>query len=98
VLAAALFQPLRRRVQAAVDHRFNRARYDAERTTTEFADRLRDEVDLDHLRSGTCRHRRRGRFTPRGRRVAAAGAGDDEVKAATALVGAQFRAWLCGRG
>ena len=51
LLAAALFQPLRRRVQAAVDHRFNRARYDAERTTTEFADRLRDEVDLDHLRS-----------------------------------------------
>ena len=51
VLAAALFQPLRRRVQTAVDHRFNRARYDAERTTTDFADRLRDEVDLDHLRT-----------------------------------------------
>jgi hypothetical protein len=46
LLAAALFQPLRRRVQVAVDHRFNRARYDAERTTTDFADRLRDEVDL----------------------------------------------------
>ena len=46
LLAAALFQPLRRRVQTAVDHRFNRARYDAERTTTDFADRLRDEVDL----------------------------------------------------
>jgi hypothetical protein len=46
LLAAALFQPLRRRVQAAVDHRFNRARYDAERTATDFADRLRNEVDL----------------------------------------------------
>ena len=51
LLAAALFQPLRRRVQTAVDHRFNRARYDAERTTTDFADRLRDEVDIDHLRT-----------------------------------------------
>lgn len=46
LLAAALFQPLRRRVQVAVDHRFNRARYDAERTATDFADRLRDEMDL----------------------------------------------------
>jgi hypothetical protein len=46
LLAAALFQPLRRRVQIAVDHRFNRARYDAERTATDFADRLRDEMDL----------------------------------------------------
>ena len=46
LLAAALFQPVRRRVQTAVDHRFNRARYDAERTTTDFAERLRDEVDL----------------------------------------------------
>jgi hypothetical protein len=46
LLAAALFQPLQRRVQGAVDHRFNRARYDAERTATDFADRLRDEMDL----------------------------------------------------
>jgi hypothetical protein len=50
-LAAALFQPLRRRVQRAVDHRFNRAHYDAERTATDFAERLRDEVDVDHLRT-----------------------------------------------
>jgi hypothetical protein len=50
LVAAALFQPLRRRVQAAVDQRFNRARYDAERTATDFAERLRDEVDVDHLR------------------------------------------------
>ncbi len=50
LLAAALFQPLRRRVQVAVDHRFNRARYDAERTATDFAERLRDGVDLPALR------------------------------------------------
>jgi hypothetical protein len=50
LVAAALYQPLRRRVQGAVDHRFNRARYDAERTAIDFADRLRDEVDLPALR------------------------------------------------
>jgi hypothetical protein len=49
LLAAALFQPLRRRVQTAVDHRFNRARYDAEQTATDFAERLRDEMDLASL-------------------------------------------------
>jgi hypothetical protein len=50
LLAAALFQPLRRRVQAEVDHRFNRARYDAERTAIDFRRRLRNEVDVDHLK------------------------------------------------
>ena len=42
----ALFQPVRRRVQRAVDHRFDRARYDAGRTSIEFAERLRHEVDM----------------------------------------------------
>jgi hypothetical protein len=46
LVAFALFQPVRRRVQAVVDHRFNRARYDADRLATAFADRVRDEVDL----------------------------------------------------
>ena len=48
--AAALFSPLRRRVQRAVDRRFNRARYDADQTIAAFASRLQDAVDLDSVR------------------------------------------------
>jgi hypothetical protein len=48
--AAALFSPLRRRVQQVVDRRFNRARYDADQMVAAFAARLKDAVDLDSVR------------------------------------------------
>jgi hypothetical protein len=51
LLVAAVFQPLRRRVQRLVDRRFNRTRYDAERTVADFAGRLRGQIDLEQLRS-----------------------------------------------
>jgi hypothetical protein len=47
--AAALFNPLRRRVQRAVDRRFNRARYDADQTVAAFATRLKDAADLHSI-------------------------------------------------
>ena len=49
--AAALFNPLRKRVQRVVDRRFNRARYDAEETVAAFAAQLRDAVDIDTVQS-----------------------------------------------
>jgi hypothetical protein len=51
LVSFTLFQPIRRWVQGAIDQRFDRTRYDAARTLDAFTDDLRDEVDLDALRS-----------------------------------------------
>jgi hypothetical protein len=49
LVAFALFQPLRRRVQVAVDRRFDRARYDSERVVDAFSERMRDRVELTEV-------------------------------------------------
>ena len=55
LIAAALFNPGRRRVQHRVDRRFNRARYDADETVAAFASRLKDAVDLDSVHADLTR-------------------------------------------
>jgi hypothetical protein len=51
LVVAALFFPARRRLQAAVDRRFNRRSYEAARTVAAFSGRLREQIDLDTLRA-----------------------------------------------
>lgn len=51
LLVVALFHPIRRRTQDAIDRRFYRARYDAARTVNAFVVRLRDDVELDSVRA-----------------------------------------------
>jgi hypothetical protein len=50
LVVAALFQPIRRAVQTAIDRRFNRRALDAERVVGQFTQRTRDEVDIERLR------------------------------------------------
>ena len=63
LVVAATFAPLRRRVQAVVDRRFDRAGVDAERAAAAFAARLRDETDLDRV-SGEVEHAVRWALAP----------------------------------
>ena len=73
LLVAALFNPLRTRVQRAVDRRFHRARYDADEMVQDFAARLRDELDLATLVDDLAMIADASRRTD-GRRPVAAGA------------------------
>jgi hypothetical protein len=80
LVAASLFQPVRRRVQRAVDRRFDRDRYDGERVVAAFGERLRDHVDLDTL-AGEVRRVADDTVHPAGSALWLRGAGDRATSA-----------------
>ena len=79
LVAAALFQPLRARVQRAVDRRFNRARVDAQRAIDAFGAHLRDDVDLGRAPRAARRGRRCDRCSPTGRGCGSGGRARDRT-------------------
>ena len=99
LVAAALFQPVRRRIQGTVDHRFNRAGYDAEQTVAGLASRLRDQMDLPVV-SGAVVDAVVASVEPTGASLSAATRADPIERAATAEVGTRHprRNRLGGRG
>ena len=85
----ALFQPVLRRVRRAVDRRFDRARYDAERTALAFSERLRSEMDLETVTSRP--GARTARSTTSLRRVKGSGFGSARRRHVTTCVRARSR-------
>ena len=95
--AAALFNPLRVRIQRLVDRRFNRARYDAEATVAAFTARLRDAVEIDAIRADLLDAVNRAVQPPRRDRVDQGRAPGEPARDRCAGLGARFAAGVVDR-